>query len=257
MPVMSALVIAVLIGLAAVWAKAKGVISLLNEFQKIVLTIVSKIIIPLLPFFIATTFCCLAYDGTITKQLPIFLLAVVIVIVGHFIWMAVLYGIAGIYTKKNPFRVFKHYGPACLTAVGTMSSAATLAVALRCAHKSDALREDMVDFGIPLFANIHLCGSVLTETFFCMIVSMVLTGALPSVGTMILFCALLAIFAIGAPGVSRRHSYGISRNSFEYSRFWPGRPCIALGSVCNSGFLWNSLQRNGRRRSYNDSHGIL
>jgi Na+/H+-dicarboxylate symporter len=59
----------------------------------------------------------------------------------------------------------------------------------------------MVEFGIPLFANIHLCGSVLTETFFVMIVSKVLYGELPPVGTMILFCALLAIFAIGAPGV--------------------------------------------------------
>ena len=190
-----------MLGLAAVWTKAKTFIKLLDEFQQIVLKLVSKIIIPILPFFIATTFCCLAYEGTITKQLPLFLLAVVIVLIGHFVWMAVLYGVAGLYTKKNPFRVIKHYGPAYITAVGTMSSAATLAVALRCAHKSDALREDMVDFGTPLFANIHLCGSVLTETFFCMIVSVVLTGSLPDVGTMILFCALLAIFAIGAPGV--------------------------------------------------------
>ena len=122
-------------------------------------------------------------------------------LIGHFIWMTVLYTVAGIYSGKNPKEVFKHYAPAYITAVGTMSSAATLSVALQCAHKSKVLRKDMVDFGIPLFANIHLCGSVLTETFFCMIVSLILTGALPSVGTMILFCALLAVFAIGAPGV--------------------------------------------------------
>ena len=59
----------------------------------------------------------------------------------------------------------------------------------------------MVDFGIPLFANIHLCGSVLTEVFFVMTVSQILHGKIPSVGTMILFCVLLGIFAIGAPGV--------------------------------------------------------
>lgn len=201
MPVMSALVFAVLIGLAAVWTKAKTTISLLDEFQKIVLDLVSKIVIPILPFFIACTFACLAYEGTITEQLPIFLKAVIVVLVGHFVWMAVLYLVAGIYSGKNPKEVFRHYGPAYITAVGTMSSAATLSVALQCAHKSSVLREDMVDFGIPLFANIHLCGSVLTETFFVMIVHLVLVGTLPSVGTMILFCALLAVFAIGAPGV--------------------------------------------------------
>ena len=201
MPVMSALVLSVLVGLAAVWTKAKTITTVLDEFQKIVLDIVSKIVIPILPFFIAGTFACLAYEGTITKQLPIFLLAVVIVLVGHFVWMAVLYLAAGAYSKKNPMEVVKHYGPAYITAVGTMSSAATLSVALQCAHKSKVLRKDMVDFGIPLFANCHLCGSVLTETFFVMIVHLILKGQLPSVGTMILFCALLAIFAIGAPGV--------------------------------------------------------
>ena len=201
MNVMSALALSILIGLAAVWTKAKTFTNLLCEFQNMVLDIVSKVVIPILPIFICFTFTCLAYDGTITKQLPIFLGAVLIVMVGHYIWMAVLYGVAGIYSGKNPMEIIKHYGPAYITAVGTMSSAATLAVALRCARKSSVLREDMVDFGIPLFANIHLCGSVLTETFFVMIVSKVLYGTLPELGTMIIFCILLAVFAIGAPGV--------------------------------------------------------
>ncbi len=201
MPVMSALAFSVMIGLAAVWTKAKVITDLLAEFQKIVLELVSKIVIPILPFFIAGTFAILAYDGTITVHLPIFLKAIVVVLVGHFIWMAVLYAVAGAYSKKNPIEVVKHYGPAYITAVGTMSSAATLSVALQCANKSSVLRKDMVEFGVPLFANIHLCGSVLTETFFVMIVHLLLKGELPGVGTMVLFCALLAIFAIGAPGV--------------------------------------------------------
>ena len=82
-----------------------------------------------------------------------------------------------------------------------MSSAATLAVALNGARKSKVLRKDMVDFGIPLFANIHLCGSVLTEVFFVMTVSQILYGHMPSVGMMVLFCLLLGVFAIGAPVV--------------------------------------------------------
>lgn len=201
MNVMSALAFSILIGLAAIWTKAKTIITILDEFQNIVFAIVSKIIIPILPVFIAFTFTCLSYDGTITKQLPVFVSAVVIVMTGHYIWLTVLYAAAGVYSGKNPIEVVKHYGPAYITAVGTMSSAATLAVALRCARKSKVLREDMVDFGVPLFANIHLCGSVLTEVFFCMIVSKVLYGTLPDIQTLVLFCVLLAIFAIGAPGV--------------------------------------------------------
>lgn len=201
MPVMSALVISIFLGLSAIWSKAKLTANLLEEFQEIVLNIVKKIIIPILPFYICGTFACLSFDGTVTKQFPVFIKIIGIVLVGHFIWMAVLYCIAGLYSKKSPFEVFRHYSPAYLTAVGTMSSAATLSVALDCAHKSKVLRKDMVDFGIPLFANIHLCGSVLTEVFFCMAINKMLTGSLPTVGTMILFCVLLGVFAVGAPGV--------------------------------------------------------
>ncbi|MGF6377012.1 Na+/H+-dicarboxylate symporter [Clostridiales Family XIII bacterium PM5-7] len=201
MPVMSALVFSIAVGLAVSWTKSVHTANLLEEFQKIVLSIVTRIVIPILPFFIGFSFCTLAYEGTITKQLPAFIQVILIVMAGHFIWLTVLYLVAGAYAKKSPIEVVKHYGPAYLTAVGTMSSAATLAVALNCANKSKVLRKDMVNFGIPLFANIHLCGSVLTEVFFVMTVSKILYGTLPSVGTMVLFCLLLGIFAIGAPGV--------------------------------------------------------
>lgn len=166
-----------------------------------VLTIVVKIVIPILPFFIVCTFAGLAWEGALTSQLPVFLAVIAIVLVGHFVWLGVLYGAAGAYSRTNPWEVLRHYGSAYLTAVGTMSSAATLGVALECAGQAKTLRRDMVSFGIPLFANIHLCGSVLTEVFFCMVVSQILYGALPSLPTMLLFCVLLGVFAIGAPGV--------------------------------------------------------
>ena len=201
MPVMSALVFSMLVGLAVVWTRSRVIFNLLGEFQDIVLEIVKRIIIPILPFFIATTFCGLAWEGSITRQLPIFLVVILIVMVGHFIWLAVLYGSASVYSGKDGREVISHYGPAYLTAVGTMSSAATLGVALECARKSKNLRRDLVDFGIPLFANIHLCGSVLTEVFFVMTISKVLYSKLPPVSSMILFCLLLGVFAIGAPGV--------------------------------------------------------
>ena len=76
------------------------------------------------------TFCELSYEGRLTVQFPIFLKVIGIVIVGHFIWLAVLYSIGGILSGRNPWRVLRYYLPAYLTAVGTMSSAATLPVAL-------------------------------------------------------------------------------------------------------------------------------
>lgn len=201
MPVMTALVMAILVGISVIWTKAEAVEKLLNELQAMVLEIVNRIIVPLLPFFIATTFAELAYSGSLTRQLPVFLKVIVIVLIGHFIWLTILYLIGGAVSKKNPLEVVKHYGPAYATAVGTMSSAATLPVALRCAHKSTVLSDDIVDFAIPLGATTHLCGSVLTETFFAMTIAQMLYGSVPSFTTMLLFSFLFGVFAVGAPGV--------------------------------------------------------
>lgn len=201
MSVMSALIFSIIIGLAVIWTKSEKINGLLKEFQNIMLEIVKKMVIPILPIFIATTFAGLAYEGSITKQLPIFIEVIILVIIGHFIWLALLYGIAGLISKENPWKVAKHYGPAYLTAVGTMSSAATLPVALSSARKSEVLDKEIVDFAIPIGSTIHLCGSVLTEVFFVMTVSKILYGELPPFSSMITFIILLGVFAIGAPGV--------------------------------------------------------
>lgn len=200
MGVMTALVLAIFLGLGALWTRSEVWGKLLFDFREIVLLFVKKILIPILPFYIAANFCVLTYQGML-PQMKVFLLIILIAIGCHFIWLLVLYLSASLYTGKSGWKVVKHYGPAYLTALGTMSSAATLGVALECAKKSGQLDDDAVDFCIPLFNNIHLCGSALTEVFFVCAVSKVLYGALPTTSSLLLFIILLGFFALGAPGV--------------------------------------------------------
>ena len=88
-----------MLGLASAWTKASLISSFLEEFQKIILAIVSRVIIPILPYFIGLTFCSLAYEGTITRQLPVFLQVIVIVLIGHFYLDS-----SSIYTCRNLFQ---------------------------------------------------------------------------------------------------------------------------------------------------------
>lgn len=199
--VMTALVTAIIMGLAINWTKSENLEKLFQEFHRVILAIVNRIVIPILPFFIATTFAGLAYEGRITRQLPVFLSVIVIVIIGHWIWLAILYALGGVISKENPMEVIKHYGPAYVTALGTMSSAATMSVALECARKSKVLDKEVIDFVIPFGSTAHLCGSVLTEVFFVMTISKILYGELPPFGTIMLFVILLGLFAVAAPGV--------------------------------------------------------
>jgi len=198
--VMTALVISLMLGMGILITKAKELEKIFDQFKDIVILLVNKVLIPILPFFIAANFAILSYEGSIEKQLPVFLKVILIVIVGHFIWMTLMYTIAGFYHKTNPFKLLKYYPPVYLTAVGTMSSAASLGVAVKAVNDSKVIKSTISNT-IPFFSNTHLCGSVLTEVFFVMTVSQVLYGHIPDVGTMVIFVLLLGVFAVGAPGV--------------------------------------------------------
>lgn len=212
MSVMTALVIAVFMGLGSIWIDKlqseqsvagediNVVKNFLVQFQHIVLRLVTGLLIPILPFYIAANFAALAYGGSISA-FTVFLPVLIAVILCQYIWLALLYGVASAYSGQNGWQVLRHYGPAYMTALGTMSSAATLGVSLECAGKSSVLNKKVRDFAIPLFSNIHLCGSILTEVFFIMVVSQLLYGTMPAWSTLTLFILLLGLFAIGAPGV--------------------------------------------------------
>ena len=199
--VTTALFLALSFGVAIISTKSEMLEKLFNEVHNVMIFLVNKLLIPILPFFVCTTFIELTYSGLLTKQFPAFVQMVLIVLIGHFIWIAFLYTLAGIISRKNPLEVLKHYPKAYFMAIGTMSSAATLPVSLKCASKSKLLSKKIVDFVVPMGANIHLCGSVLTETFFVMGIYKLTMGTLPDISTMIIFIILLGIFAIGAPGV--------------------------------------------------------
>lgn len=100
MSVMTALVVAIMVGLATVWTKSQIFETILDNFQKMVLLLINRILIPILPFFIAANFCALSYEGSITRQLPVFLNVMGIVLTAHFIWLFFLYLSAGVFSGK-------------------------------------------------------------------------------------------------------------------------------------------------------------
>ncbi|MCL1900046.1 MAG: dicarboxylate/amino acid:cation symporter [Promicromonosporaceae bacterium] len=201
LPTMSALALALVIGLGVASTRARQLTDGLEEFHRIVLGLVRKVVIPVLPVFIAAVFAQLAFRGLLTEQLPIFALAVVAIIVIQLAWIVVLYLAVTPYSRRSPWQIVRHYGAPYLTAIGTQSSAATLGVAHEAASASKVLDRKAVDFGVPLLAHMHMPGSTIAITFLALTVSQVITGSLPGLGTIALFVALLGVFAVSAPGV--------------------------------------------------------
>ena len=262
MGVMSALVFSVMIGLAATWTKAVTVTKLLDEFQKIVLDVVKKIIIPILPIYIAFTFCSLAYEGSITKQFPVFVKVIIIVMAGHYLWMTLLYCLGGAYSGKNPVNVVKNYGPAYITAVGTMSSAATLPICH--SGSGTGVREKIGTHSqgrYGRFRHSAVCqySSVRIGAYRSILRHDGFKGTLRhSAGTFNHDFILRTAwgFCGRSAGGSGRNGYGLSGSDYgsPWIRRYGNRP--DAHHLCASGQLWNSLQRDRRRSAHDDPDRI-
>jgi Na+/H+-dicarboxylate symporter len=109
------------------------------------------------------------------------------------------YTIAGIVTKRNPFKLLWTMLPAYFTALGTQSSAATIPVTLQQTLKNK-VNEDVADFVIPLCATIHLSGSTL-KIVACAIALMLMHGTPVEASNMIYFICMLGVVMVAAPGV--------------------------------------------------------
>lgn len=201
MPVLSALVLAFLVGVGILLTKSRRIENILYEFQDIVFVMVKRVLIPLLPFFIAANFSVFAYEGDLVSRLPVFLLIILITLLCHIAWLTFLYVSAGIYSGKNPWQVLRYYGPVVLTALGSQSSAASLGVAIEQTRKSPVLKPEVRDFSIPLLGNIHFPGSVLDIVFLALAVSYLLYGTMPGIEQIALFIPILAVFGVAAPGL--------------------------------------------------------
>lgn len=197
---MSALLFAVLVGLGVVWTNYRGAAVALEKFQEMILLLVRKVLLPLLPVFVGANFALLAYTGQIANM-GVFLPVVAVVVVCQVVWIAVMYVVASVYTGRNGWQVLRYYPKAYFTALGSMSSAATLPFAIECIERSPIVRKETYDFTLPLFSNIHLCGSVIAEIALVTTTYYTLYGELPSLLNTVIFAVVACVIAIGSPGV--------------------------------------------------------
>ena len=179
------------LGISALRNNDKGEIlyNLFQEFQEIITKVLSIIIIPLLPIYIA---------GQVWNILSIFWRVYLVVIPLHIVYLIIQFTTAGFVTGKNPLKMLKNQIPGYLTAVGTQSSAATIPVNVECA-KNNGVSKEIREFCVPLCATIHLSGSIISVTSFAVAVLM-MNGMDHGFSTVFLFILMLGIAMVAAPG---------------------------------------------------------
>lgn len=195
-----ALGIAIIAGLTIVWTRFEKGIHIMDEFQKFVLCVVRKVMMPLLPLFVGSNFAIMAYSGQISNM-KVFLPVIAMVVLCQLVWIVIVYAFATAYSGKNGWTVLKHYAKAYFTALGSMSSVVTLPISLECIKKSCIVNKKTYDFTLPLFSSSNLCGSVIAEIALMLATYFVFYHSFPPVMNIIYFIIIACVLSIGSPGV--------------------------------------------------------
>lgn len=197
--VMSALVLSFVLGIGLSKIKNSTFLKVTEEFNKIVMMVISNVLIPIVPIYIGCIFAKLSFNGEIFTTLKSFGIVYIILFSVQALYIVVQYIIAGAIKKENPFKLLKNMIPAYLTALGTQSSAATIPVT-REAVRNNKVSEEITDFVVPLAATIHLAGDTITLVLTAMGV-MYMNGQVPTFTLMMPFILMLGVTMIAAPGI--------------------------------------------------------
>lgn len=197
--VMTALILAFVLGLGAAYSKSETIVKVLGEFRDIINRVIKNVIIPILPFFIFGIFLMLGMDGQVAPVLKLFLKVILVIFAIHVVFLLLQFLIAGAISRKNPFRCLWNMLPAYATALGTQSSAATIPVTLAQVRKN-GVDNGVSSFTVPLCATIHLAGSTL-KIVACAYAIMYMMGMDTGIGLYTGFIFLLGVTMVAAPGV--------------------------------------------------------
>lgn len=197
--VMTALVLAFVIGLGLSYQEKSNLKLVIKDFEKIIMQLIENVIVPLLPLFILGIFSNMAFSGEVFSILSVFVSIIGVIFALHILLLLLQYTIAGLLTKRNPIKLLTTMLPAYFTALGTQSSAATIPVTLEQTLKN-GVSEKIAGFVVPLCATIHLSGSIMKITA-CAMALMILQGMPFSFTLFAGFIFVLGIAMIAAPGV--------------------------------------------------------
>ena len=199
MGVMTALVLAFIIGLGASRLETTVLKRAIEELKEIISKLIANVIIPVLPLYIYGIFLDMSYSGKVFGVLMVFVKIISIIFILHISLLLFQFVVAGLVAKRNPLRLLANMLPAYFMALGTSSSAATIPVTLA-QVKRNGVSDDVASFVVPLCATIHLSGSML-KIVSCALALILMSGDVYNVSLFTEFILILAITMVAAPGV--------------------------------------------------------
>lgn len=197
--VMSALILAFVIGLGIAFFESPNLKKAFDEFHDIIAKTIEVALIPILPLYIFGIFLNMSFSGQAWRIISVFVAIIGVIFAMHIFLLIFQYCIVGAISHRNPFKALYNMLPAYFTALGTSSSAATIPVTLK-QVKLNGVSDGIAGFVVPLCATIHLSGSAMKITA-CAVALMLMQGMAIDIGLFTGFILMLGVMMVAAPGV--------------------------------------------------------
>ena len=197
--ILTALLLSFMVGIGIIFTGSSPLKKAFDDFGEIVKLTIGKVIIPMLPLYIFTMICEMGARGVIGVVLGSGFKIILTGFALTLVFLVIQYCIAGAVAGKNPFKCLWNMVPAYLTAFSICSSSAAIPMTSACTRKN-GVRDDIVDFTIPLCSTVHMCGSTIKLAASAIAVAY-LTGTPIPFAVYVNFVLLQGIAAVAAPGV--------------------------------------------------------
>jgi Na+/H+-dicarboxylate symporter len=160
----------------------------------------SHFFIPILPVYVFGFFLKMMRELPVRELCGVYGVVFVAAVVVQLVWLACAYCVAHSGQLARAVPAIITAAPSYLTALGTMSSVATLPVSVACAEKNTGNRS-LVQFAMPILANIHLMGDAICVPLFALATMKLFFGAIPALSVYVVFLGYLCLAMLAVSGI--------------------------------------------------------
>lgn len=195
-----AMIAALLIGVFLTFVSLPSVRRFLEVGKRGIEWGMNELFIPILPLYVFGFFLKMVHELPVWELCSLYGMVFLLAIGMQLFYLAAAYFVAVGMRLADAIKAITIAAPSYLTALGTMSSVATLPVSVVCAEKNSGNRS-LSQFAMPILANIHLMGDAVCVPLFCIATMKAFMGVLPAFGTYIVFIGYFCLTMLAVSGI--------------------------------------------------------
>lgn len=160
----------------------------------------NRLFIPVLPLYVFGFFLKMVVTMPIWQLCGLYGVIFVMCLVLQVSAIMIAYWVAAGGRMHDALRALITASPSYVTALGTMSSIATLPVSVVCAEKNTQNRP-LSEFCMPILANVHLLGDSVCVPLFCIATMQAFLGVVPALSTFVIFVGYFCVTMLAVSGI--------------------------------------------------------